>query len=534
MNFISRAILNVKRRLSKTILLILTFFLIGNFVVVGLGINAAASNAKILTRKKMNAIVKYGIDFMKFYEAAEQIQDEDERRKFFESSNNKISLSDIKELISDERVKVVNASLTDLLYIGSNLKYVTLNSETEKEEENDFSFEQHNIAVKSNIFPNSIEFEKTHRIVDGRFYNQDEIDNYKPVVVISKALAELNNLAIGSKMKLRNFNPDYFTSLKRRDPAIEEVKNEIPKEELEFELEVIGIYEHDLILDKNDNNSRFKPAYENPDNTIFTPAGSAIKANELIENKFYEKQIKDASDRNDVDTVEALKKYLASPIADRIYINDLTILLNDPLQVDNFVKDANHQNKSEFIKITADNEDFLKFSKPLDTISIFANLIIYLVVVNAIVIISLVTALTLKNREYEIGVLLAIGTSKIKIVLQFFLELTLIATLGFSLAAVSGVAISGTVGQKVLDYTVTQTDFNEQNNDFFSYKGIFEDDFSTKITLDDVVSEYNVSINPVIVLVLYIIGLSIVMIAVLIPSIMIMRFNPKKILMTQN
>ena len=47
MNFINRAIKNVTRRLSKTILLVLTFFLIGNLVIIGLGISNASKSAKI-------------------------------------------------------------------------------------------------------------------------------------------------------------------------------------------------------------------------------------------------------------------------------------------------------------------------------------------------------------------------------------------------------------------------------------------------------------------------------------------------------
>ena len=46
MNFINRAFKNVTRRLTKSILLAVTFFLIGNLVILGLGISQAAENAK--------------------------------------------------------------------------------------------------------------------------------------------------------------------------------------------------------------------------------------------------------------------------------------------------------------------------------------------------------------------------------------------------------------------------------------------------------------------------------------------------------
>ena len=85
----------------------------------------------------------------------------------------------------------------------------------------------------------------------------------------------------------------------------------------------------------------------------------------------------------------------------------------------------------------ANNEEFKNLSKPLDTLNLYANLIIWLVVINAIVIITLVVALTLKTREYEIGVLLSIGASKMKIIAQYFCELALVAILGFTLSTFS-------------------------------------------------------------------------------------------------
>lgn len=59
MNALKRAWAYVRRKPTKTILLMITFFLIGNLVILGLGISEAAENAKILTRKSMRAVVSY-------------------------------------------------------------------------------------------------------------------------------------------------------------------------------------------------------------------------------------------------------------------------------------------------------------------------------------------------------------------------------------------------------------------------------------------------------------------------------------------
>ncbi|MBQ1692346.1 MAG: ABC transporter permease, partial [Erysipelotrichaceae bacterium] len=59
-------------------------------------------------------------------------------------------------------------------------------------------------------------------------------------------------------------------------------------------------------------------------------------------------------------------------------------------------------------------------------------------------------------------------------------------------------------------------------------------DYTTEISLDDLISEYEVKISPLIIAEIFVLGLGIVMISVIIPSFMIMRYNPKKILMNTN
>ena len=163
--------------------------------------------------------------------------------------------------------------------------------------------------------------------------------------------------------------------------------------------------------------------------------------------------------------------------------------------------------------------------------SFFANIVVWIVVVNAIVIISLVTALTLKTREYEIGVLLSIGVSKVKIVLQLFLELIIVAFIGFTLASISGSLMAGSVGDMVLDFQ-TSSDAQYETDEGYSF--INSTDYFTSVTQDDLLSEYHVSVSPFLIAEIFILGTGVVLIAIVIPSFMIMRLNPKQILLEQN
>ena len=133
MNFINRAIKNVSRRMSKTVLLVLTFFLIGNLVIIGLGVSSASESAKILTRQKMRAVVTYMLDYNKIWQYAETIEDEDELNAFYQNYP-RIKLDDVAVYLSDERVKTANALSSSMWYSDANntLDFVHLNNRAEE------------------------------------------------------------------------------------------------------------------------------------------------------------------------------------------------------------------------------------------------------------------------------------------------------------------------------------------------------------------------------------------------------------------
>ena len=78
------------------------------------------------------------------------------------------------------------------------------------------------------------------------------------------------------------------------------------------------------------------------------------------------------------------------------------------------------------------------------------SVMIMAVIGAGIIVLSLVLILWVRERMYEIGILLAIGRSKIKIVGQFILELILISLPAMILAAVLGRVFVGWILNAVL------------------------------------------------------------------------------------
>ena len=179
MNFFTRALKNVTRRMSKSILLAITFFLIGNLVIIGLGINNASEQAKVETRRKMRAVVSYEVDYQAFWNYADNLPEEEQQEAY--KNYPQVKMEDIKNLMTDERVKTVNIVNSNMLY-SNGFETVPLNNERENNGGGSITYEdgttveyvEPDLRLQTNFFPNMIELEDNmYEVVEGRFYNQE-------------------------------------------------------------------------------------------------------------------------------------------------------------------------------------------------------------------------------------------------------------------------------------------------------------------------------------------------------------------------
>lgn len=525
MNFLARATRYIRRKPTKTILLMITFFVIGNLVVLGMGISSAAENAKKLTRQQMRAAVSYEVDYMAYYNYIDTLTDEDEIEAAYRKYPS-VDVSVAQELAKDERIKAFNYMDTTMVY-PTNFEHILLGNEdsngwdnaysSDGEDEEDYSYRPPSIAINANMYPETIEItEGTQTIVEGRFVGQDDLDQARHVGVITKELAEQNGLRIGDTIRFTIAGNYEIKQL---------VDAGIDTEPMYEELEIVGIYDTLAEVDPNSEEFRWMSPYQSPKNVILMPLTAYQEYARVATRTMYSYYMSQEPEYWSEEDLEEGIESVGVP-------SRVIFLLNDPLEVDDFIKEKSNQ-IGEFLKLDANNDQFKKLARPLDTLSFFANVIVWIVVINAIVIISLVTALTLKTREFEIGVLLSIGVSKAKIILQLFMELIIIALLGFTLAVGSGSLMAERVGEVVLDYQQnTEAQYEDEYNGGYYYWG--DEDYFTQITQDDLLSQYRVTISPGLIGIIYLLGSAVVLVAIVVPSFMIMRLNPKQILLEQN
>ena len=500
MNFFVRSLKYIKSKKLKTILLGIIFFLIGNLVIIGFGVSQASTNAKTLARKKMSPVVKYK-------------EKSDSYTSILENDYLNLELAD--EMANDSRVKAASAFATFEVYSvdfeavkpkdadDGMMIYNYDDSEYENED-----YEMQNISLKGNRYPNLIEFENgSYEMVDGRFYNNDDIKNKNKVVVIEEELAKNNNLKVGDIIDIKLLSKD------------EAEMYGISTDDNIVNLKIIGIYKSNV----EDNGSSWTASYKA--NILLVPADSFVELVLDITRKEYDYYQELYGEMIDLEITEEL-----------FYSTGVSYLLNDPEDLDKFVDDYSGKLSKNY-ELDLNDDNFKKYSKPLDTISLFSNIIVWAFVINSIVIISLVTALTLKTREYEIGVLVSLGVQKWKVVMQLFLELLIIAMVSFAIASVSGSIVSASVGKKVLDFQSSFSNDDKKDDEeenYYYYYDYEENNYFTDISQDDIFEEYKVTVDALLIVKIFVMGIFIVFVSILAPALMILRYNPKQILMSTN
>lgn len=201
------------------------------------------------------------------------------------------------------------------------------------------------------------------------------------------------------------------------------------------------------------------------------------------------------------------------------------------------------------LKIAVDTSEYDAMSGSIESVGSFATTILIIVIVAAVIIITLIVTLNVRDRRYEMGVLLSLGAHKRNVVAQIATELVIVGTLGFVLASVSGTFLAKSMGQSIIDSQTTASKQQSEKN--FGRPGASTSgrssmpgggsfsgggDFSPKNMKEQIMSgreqkiELDINATPIDFLLLFVTGYLVIIFALILPSVNIMRYQPKEIL----
>ena len=203
--------------------------------------------------------------------------------------------------------------------------------------------------------------------------------------------------------------------------------------------------------------------------------------------------------------------------------------MNNPLEIEGFITDSTEKLPSKYTKLTANEDDYRQLTKPLDLMEIITKILVWVVfAAGAMIIISVVT-IFIRDRKFEIGLLLASGEGKLRIAAQFIFEIALVALISFSLAAGASQLTSKYVSKWIVENQLTEEKTaNENPDDYWMYW----DDGSMKgdVDINDVAGEFDIAIDFETLLTLFGISMGILVFAAGTPLVIILRYKPREAL----
>ena len=490
MNFLKRALTRVKAKKANSLILFIIFIVIINLIVAGLSIENATGKASELARQKLGGTVTLEFDVEKAMEELGQLDNVQRRGSLIQREPVTVEMAE--KLASLDYVSSFNY-LSSTTVFTDGFQYYS-NEETE-EVESEEVVNQGDQSARTGMgsrFLTEISVEGTlyselahefsdgsNQLMEGQHITSSNVD--QPVVLIEKRIAEINEFAVGDKLNLKSSN-----------------------EETVLEFEIIGIYETDIIYEQT---TPFDIPIMNPYNKMYV---SYQYANLLKPH---------GEEENQITSMDSAIYFLDDPI-NIAKFNELALQSGLDLQV---------------FKLDANDRLYQQMIGPINNVASVSQNVVILVSIAGAVILALILMLNMKERTFEIGVLLSLGENKGKIVGQIFVEVLIIAVIAFSLSQFTGGWIAQTVGNNLLERETTTSvegsgQLEESKGGSGGIRGAFGSMFNQPQVDAAPITEIDVSVTAQEMQQLGMIGLIIILLAIILPSASIFRYHPKTIL----
>ena len=399
---IKNALLSLKKNIGKTILLFVIIVVITNLVIAGLSIQSATQKSMDQIRSSLGNDVTLSVDFRNMMKNREPGEAVSNDTSLTTSMAD--SLKDLK-YVENYNYQISTSANSDSISAVESESDNNQQDQNRPDDQKRQDSNQGDFTISANTTMEYLESftNKNYTLTDGRLLTSKDANTNN--CVIETNLASDNDLSVG----------DTFT-----------ITTTVNNETVTQELTIVGIYE---IQSTNEIGGAH---FNNPVNTIYTDLSVGQTLTGSSEN-----------------------------ITSAIYY------LDDPENAEAFVKLAKKKSDIDFdtFSLEANDRLYQQNASSLESMQSFAKMFVWIVVIAGSAILCLILALTIRNRYYEIGVLLSLGQSKLKIILQQLIEIGLIAAVAFVISLGTGQLTSHYMGNMLEDSTSSNVMQMDQKGD---------------------------------------------------------------------
>lgn len=345
-------------------------------------------------------------------------------------------------------------------------------------------------------------------LFEGRTFTQEEIDNDAMVMVIPRSIATVNHLTVGSRINIANIAHDFRWWGDWSDRFNEEFV--LAKRMLEFE--VIGIFTPEEYEDEEGSYFRDPILFYMP----FGVAESMLnfEINAMIE-----------ADEEEF-------RGLGQGFLQEELLLETLFVLYSPRDLDMFFEASMALLPEDWRPAGIDEAIFTPITVSMDMVLELANTIQIAVIFASILVLTLVLLLFLRDRRHEIGIYLALGDKKIKVMLQILIEVGIIAIVGLVLAIFMGYLFSHFMTGYLFEQHLTE----QLAMPFFS-TGVTPWELTLHIpgqmSVEEAMTLFDVALTPLMLLIFVAISILIIALSTLLPIFYVLKIEPKELLLEQ-
>lgn len=308
-----------------------------------------------------------------------------------------------------------------------------------------------------------------NELIEGTYPFDSDIEN---AVIISDEFAKQNSLSIGNKMQVLGIL----------------AKNEVA-------LEIVGIYKTHVKSEVDD----------------FIPFLSE-------KNRFY----------SSLET--AIEVQTAGVGMSAAELESVKVTLNNPDDIQAFIESVKSDPSinAQYFRFSSDLDKYKTMTSSIQKVADVAWVLSVIVSILAVGILGLMMILSLRDRKYEIGVLLSLGERKPAVAVQMLFETLLIGIVAFVIAISVSSSATPAFSEILLQQTQPQAEAVQENNSGIIFGG------NTKNEETKPVEEIQVqSLDLESLLKTGVNNLLVIAFATLLPVMWILQKNPKKIMLRE-
>lgn len=324
--------------------------------------------------------------------------------------------------------------------------------------------------------------------------------------MISSKVAEENGVSVGDQMIIDNSSYDYSGPNEKKKLFT-----------IDIPVKIIGIFEptaiemKDTKEEQNENSQQLinqQMMSTEQLNTIYMTNDEVDDVNKQLVEKYGQ------TSSEEVEEAEIENSYVP------IYV------LKSPDDVEAFKQEVETL-LPEYYIVKANADQYDKVGGSMKKMAKISNYVVIIAIIAALLIISLVVLLFMRDRKHELGIYLSLGDKRSHVVGQIVIEMLLISGIALVLSLITGNFLGKAVSESLLNSDILN---NTQSQTDMMYYGM--NTLGTEeLTSGEIFTAYEVKFSLGYVVTYLLVGLGTVLCSAVLPLVYIVRLNPKKIMM---